>query len=166
MIEESATVIAIDGSNLTVRAEPSSACGQCKAQNACGQGLLSKYFSQNPGQLTIENRLETGEALSLLVGDKVIIGIQEGSVLSGAFFAYLLPLVFVVIFAGIAQVSGIKAEWQQVVVVATGLFLGIALVKFLINDRRSYLKDILPVLLRSEEGARRISVFQESDPEK
>ena len=154
MIEESAKIIAVEKGWLRVQAQPSSACGGCHARSACGQGLLSKYFNQTPGQISVENRLPNGEALSVIEGDEVIIGLRESSVVSGAFYAYLLPLFFVVAFALLAQVLGIKSEWQQILVVLTGLGLGVAVVRFLFNGNQKHLRNMLPILLRKVQSGK------------
>jgi sigma-E factor negative regulatory protein RseC len=160
MIEENAKVLSVNEGRLLVQAQPSSACGSCHARSACGQGLLSKYFNQSPGQIYIENRLPSGEALSLEPGDEIIIGIQEASVLSGAFYAYLLPLIFVVAFATLAQVLGIESEWQQILVTLTGLFFGLAFVRFILQANDKYLRNMLPILLRKAASLEKISLQQ------
>lgn len=161
MIEEAAKIIAIQGSQLLIQAQPSSACGSCHARNACGQGLLSKYFNQTPGQLVINNRLDNGESLNVMVGDEVIIGIEEGSVLSGAFFAYLLPLMFVLVFALFAYVLDIQSEPLQMLITLVGLLLGIIIVKVILQGDKKHLKNMLPQLLRKSTTARKLSIQQD-----
>lgn len=163
MIEESARVIAItmDGRQISVQAQPSSACGSCHARSACGQGLLSKYFNQNPGQVLIENRLPSGDPLSVKVGDEVVIGIQESAVLSGAFFAYLLPLLFVLGFAALSQLLGIQSEVQQILLTLAGLFLGLSVVKFVLQGNKKHLRNMLPILLRKVNSPDKIALTQQ-----
>lgn len=161
MIEEAAKIIAIQGKQLLIQAQPSSACGSCQARNACGQGLLSKYFNQTPGQLLIDNQLNSGESLNLTVGDEVIIGIEEGSVLSGAFFAYLLPMVFVLFFAMFAHLLGVQSEPLQILITLAGLLLGIFTVKFILQGDKKHLKNILPQLLRKSTTAQKLSIHQD-----
>ncbi len=160
MIEESAKVLSIKENWLLVQAQPSNACGACHARSACGQGLLSRYFNQTPGQISVENRLPSGQTLSLKEGDEVIIGINESSVLSGAFFAYMLPLLFVVMFAVLAQGVGITAEWQQLLVIVSGLLLGLAVVRFILHGNQRHLRNMLPVLLRKAAQTEKISLTE------
>lgn len=160
MIEESAKVLSIKENWLLLQAQPSNACGGCHARSACGQGLLSRYFNQTPGQISVENRLPSGEPLSLREGDEVIIGITESSVLTGAFFAYMLPLLFVVFFAVLAQWLEITSELQQLAVIVSGLFLGLAVVRFLLNGNQRHLRNMLPVLLRKASPLEKISLTQ------
>lgn len=160
MIEESAKVLSIQENWLLLQAQPSNSCSKCSAQNSCGQGLLSKYFNQTPGQISIENRLPSGEPLSLKEGDEVIIGINESSVLSGAFFAYLLPLLFVVMFAALTQMLGIQSEFEQLIVIVAGLFLGLTVVRYLLHGKQKHLRNLLPILLRKVHVSERISVSQ------
>jgi len=162
MIEEAAVVIAIEGKHLLVQAQPSSACGGCHARSACGQGLLSKYFNQTPGQLLIPNRSSLGEVLTLEVGDEIIIGINEGSVLSGAFYAYLLPLFFMVGFAILAQVFNIQSEPAQILITLIGLVLGVVSVRIFFQGNQKHLKNILPELIRKSSGLRKLPVQQDN----
>jgi sigma-E factor negative regulatory protein RseC len=161
MIEESAKVLAIRDTQLFIQAQPSSACGACHARSACGQGLLSKYFKQEPGQLTIENCIESGESLALKVGDEIIIGIEESTILNGAFFAYLLPLFFVVASAILAQFLNIQSEPLQILVVFLGFVFGLFFTKTIFIGKHRHLKNILPVLLRKVSESRKLPIYQE-----
>ena len=151
MIEEDAQVIALSDKDITLQAQPSSSCSSCQAKNSCGQGLLSRYFNQNPGQIVIQNTLVDKEFADLKVGDRVLIGIEEDAILGGAFYAYMLPLLSLVAFAVLAQVLGIRSEALQILLTIAGLFLGISLSRFLLRDTKSerrHLKQVMPTLLK------------------
>jgi len=165
MIEEDAQVIAVSGTNITLQAQPDSACSSCAAKNSCGQGLLSRYFNQTPGQIVIENALFNNEFVDLRVGDRVVIGIEESAVLSGAFYAYMLPLLSMVGFAALAQGLSIRSEWLQILMTAAGLFLGMGLVRFLLqadHSERRHLKQIMPTLLRKYPRSHKLIICEET----
>ena len=70
----------------------------------------------------------------------------------------MLPLFFVVLFAVLAQLLGITQEWQQLMVIVSGLFLGLAVVRFLLNGKQRHLQNMLPVLLRKDVQVEKISL--------
>ncbi len=86
MIEESATVVAIENDNITVTSELKSTCSGCKQIDNCGSGQVAKAFPQKQLSLTVKS------TIPLQLGDKVIIGLSESALLSSAWQVYLLPL--------------------------------------------------------------------------
>jgi len=165
MIEEEARVIAVNSQHITLQAQPSSACSSCQAKNACGQGLLSRFFNQNPGQIVIENAFRDSEFADLKVGDRVLIGIEENAVLNAAFYVYMLPLLSLVGFAVLAQALKIESEIQQIVLTILGLFLGISVTRFLLRDKkdgRQHLKQVMPTLLRKYPSSKKLVLGEEA----
>lgn len=164
MIEEDAQVIALNGKDITLQAQPSSACTSCQAKNSCGQGLLSRYFNQNPGQIVIKNALLDEDFKDLKVGDRVLIGIEESAILRGAFYAYMLPLLSMVAFAILTQAIGVRSEFLQILLTISGLFLGISVSRFLLSNTKSerrHLKQVVPTLLKKYPRYNTLGVIKE-----
>lgn len=92
MIEERATVVAINNDEVTVTSELKSACSGCQQVDNCGSGQVAKAFPQKQLSLTLKS------ALSLQLGDKVVIGLNESALISSAWQVYLWPL-FGLLFA-------------------------------------------------------------------
>jgi len=160
MIEESATVLKVFDKQVLVQVKPSSACGSCHARSACGQGILSKYFNQTPGHIQMDKQLYSGESLNVSVGDELLIGIEEGTVLKGAFFAYLLPLLFIVAFSMLAKPLQIHSELMQIIWVSIALILGM-LSANLVSKKQGYLlNNMLPVILKKQSINNKIPVSQ------
>jgi len=87
MIEETAVVVSVEGDAVTVQAEVKSTCSSCNAQNDCGTGSIARAFSHRAQRLTLNTPMLVN------VGDSVVIGIQEKSVLIASWWLYLVPLI-------------------------------------------------------------------------
>jgi len=105
MIEESALVTACDGELAEVETQRSAACGACAAKGACGVSALSQAFGDKPIAFKVRN------PLGARPGERVIIGLQEGSLTRAAAAAYLAPIGGLI--AGAAGAHGV-AEWTMI----------------------------------------------------
>ena len=97
MITENAIVVSIENNQTWIETQRKSACGQCSANKGCGTSVLSKV---------IGNKLSTMKAINKInaqVGDEVIVGLNEKSLLKGAFMTYLLPLLYLFLFSFAGQ---------------------------------------------------------------
>ena len=97
MITENAIVVSIENNQTWIETQRKSACGQCSANKGCGTSVLSKVMG---------NKLSTMKAINKInakVGDEVIVGLNENSLLKGAFMAYLLPLFYLFLFSFVGQ---------------------------------------------------------------
>lgn len=86
MIEERAQVIAIDGDKVTVEVQVKSTCNACQAQKDCGTGAIASAFSHRAQTLSINTPMQFN------IGDTVVIGVAEKSVLVASWWLYLMPL--------------------------------------------------------------------------
>ena len=97
MITENAIVVSIENNQTWIETQRKSACGQCSANKGCGTSVLSKVMG---------NKLSTMKAINKInaqVGDEVIVGLNEKSLLKGAFMTYLLPLFYLFLFSFVGQ---------------------------------------------------------------
>lgn len=87
MMKEWATVISWNNGIALLRCEPQAGCGSCHARSGCGSHLLNELGPETDHQLQIAilQPLEPGQ--------KVEVGISEGSLLRSASLVYLTPLV-------------------------------------------------------------------------
>ena len=88
MITENAIVVSIVNDQTWIETQRKSACGQCSASKGCGTSVLSKV---------IGNKLSTMKAINNInakVGDEVVVGLNEKSLLKGAFMTYFMPLLY------------------------------------------------------------------------
>lgn len=96
MLEQTAEVIAIAPEGAWVRAVESSGCGTCGGRG-CSTRRIAELFRGAPRGFLVDS------AVSLMPGERIVVGIEEGRVLSGAWRAYGLPLVAMLAGALLAQ---------------------------------------------------------------
>jgi sigma-E factor negative regulatory protein RseC len=96
MLEQTAEVIKTAADGIWVQAVEPSGCGTCAGQG-CSSRRIAELFQRKPRQFLVDCDL------SLSPGDRVIVGIANGSVLKSALRAYGLPLALMLAGALLAQ---------------------------------------------------------------
>ncbi|WP_293267200.1 SoxR reducing system RseC family protein [Neptunomonas sp.] len=142
MIEEYATVVNITEGRVLIESSRSSSCGQCQARQSCGQKAISEWASSKMTSLEIDNPNRIG----VEIGNRVVVGIDEGSFLKASALLYLMPLLFMVLLGGIAQFLGVD---EKLIITASfvGLFVGFVGAK-LFSQKLEKQCRFKPVLLR------------------
>ncbi|PVZ85475.1 SoxR reducing system protein RseC [Serratia sp. S1B] len=97
MMKEWATVISWQQGVALLRCEPKAGCGSCSARSACGARALNELLpeSQHYLQLSVSQPLQPGQ--------RVEIGIAEGSLLRSAILVYMTPLLGLLLGGGLLQ---------------------------------------------------------------
>lgn len=95
MIEERATVVEVGPGRALVETSRSGSCGSCGARHACG-GL-------GGGR---EARVWADDPVGVAPGEEVVIAVPEGTVLRAGFWAYLLPVVALLVGAVLGNAWG------------------------------------------------------------
>lgn len=93
MITEKATVVSVENNQTWIETQRKSVCGQCSANKGCGTSVLSKVVGNKLSKMKAINNINAQ------VGDEVIVGLHEASLLRGAFMTYLLPLLYLFLFS-------------------------------------------------------------------
>jgi sigma-E factor negative regulatory protein RseC len=96
MLEQTAEVIQTASDGVWVQAVEPSGCGTCGGQG-CSSRRIAELFQRKNRNFLVECDL------ALAPGDRVVIGIAEGSVLRSAIRAYGLPLGLMLAGALLAQ---------------------------------------------------------------
>jgi sigma-E factor negative regulatory protein RseC len=96
MLEQTAEVIKAASDGVWVQAVEPSGCGTCAGQG-CSSRRIAELFQRSPRHFLVDCDL------SLSPGDRVVIGVAEGSVLTSALRAYGLPLGLMLTGALLAQ---------------------------------------------------------------
>ncbi|GGC81027.1 SoxR reducing system RseC family protein [Marinobacter halophilus] len=91
MITETGKVVALKDDNAWVQTIRASACQSCSARSGCGQRALAKVSGGRANQVLVAN------TAGAKVGDEVLIGIDEQSLLTASLAVYGLPLVLMVV---------------------------------------------------------------------
>lgn len=126
MIEEQAIVVQVEGDRAYLEIERSQPCGLCGTTRGCGMSLWGRLFSHRQDSLSMPNSLQLG------IGDRVMIALDEGVLLTGAFITYVIPLLLVCAggFIGASQgVSRVESDLYGVAGAIAGLLLGLAIVR-------------------------------------
>jgi sigma-E factor negative regulatory protein RseC len=130
MVEEEAVVIKASKENVTLEVVRSKPCGLCGQVRGCGNSIWSKIFSHRSGHIKTRNHLNAKQ------GDIVILGIDETLMLKSALMLYGVPILFM--FLGMVMANSFVKETKEffsLIGAVTGLFLGIAVIKRIINEK-------------------------------
>ena len=91
MIEQTLTVVAINGHIADLEAEQKQACAGCNGR--CGSQVFSKLFGT--AKKTFPYKFES----SVEIGQKVTLSLDDSHVVKHAFAVYMLPLFLSLTFA-------------------------------------------------------------------
>lgn len=114
MLEELALVTRSDEHHVFVKSLQVSACSHCQQQSSCGASLYARFLPKR--------ELALRSPVSLQVGDKVIIGIEESQLLRTSLLLYLLPLLIMLVIVGLME-SHVQAA-ASAVAALSGLAAG------------------------------------------
>ncbi|MEJ5211044.1 MAG: SoxR reducing system RseC family protein [Burkholderiales bacterium] len=103
LLETPARVIRSGNGVALVEADYGGGCGSgACATGGCGAAVLAQLFTRNP-----RGPLEVVDTLGTRPGERVVVGVEEGSVLGASLLVYLLPLVLLLTGAiGARQMFG------------------------------------------------------------
>ncbi|MCC3702087.1 SoxR-reducing system protein RseC [Rouxiella badensis] len=141
MMKEWATVISWQNGVAELRCETQAGCSSCHSRSGCGSRVLNELGPQT------EHNLQVSSAEPLEPGQKVELGIMEGSLLRSALIVYMLPL-FGVIFGGGVLQSLFKADVYALMGAVAGGAIGFAAARYLaskVSDKAAYQPVILQV---------------------
>lgn len=119
MLETRATVVHIHDGSALVLANQVSGCEQCNGQG-CGSSKVAQLFCSSPRKFEVQNPIDA------VVGDEVIVAVADGAVMRGIGLVYLVPLVLLVLGAGLGSLWNAQPE-QADMDVALGGFVGLSL---------------------------------------
>ena len=142
-MEQSATVIDVVGDYAWVETRPVSSCSHCSS-SSCTSSVLADLLTPKTNTFCLVNDVDAR------VGDTVIVGLSDKYLFSASVQAYLVPLLFLLLVVGSAQMAG-ASDVVQVLFGVLGLGLGYAWMKWKTQsakDRSKY----LPRLLRVEKN--------------
>jgi sigma-E factor negative regulatory protein RseC len=91
VITETGKVVALSGDCVWVQTIRTSACQSCSARAGCGQRALAKVSGGRANQILVAN------TVGARVGDEVVIGIDEQSLLLASLAVYGVPLALMVL---------------------------------------------------------------------
>ena len=134
MIEQTLTVVSIEGTTAHLEAQQKQACEGCNGR--CGSQVFSKLFGT--AKKTFPYQFEVPVA----VGQKVTLSLDDSHMVKHAFAVYMLPLVLSLAFALMAAEVFSAAEWLQIIAAIGGGFTGFAIAKSRVKSLRHDIKVI------------------------
>ena len=117
MIEESGTIVDVQGDTAWVETQRRSTCDKCAVNKGCGTATLAKVLGNRRSVVQVVN------AVGGRVGDDVILGLQDSSLVRGSMAVYGVPLGAMLIIAllGDALSKGIDNVSHETTVIVCGL---------------------------------------------
>jgi len=146
-VEGIARVVRVTDEQLWLEPEQTTSCGHCASSASCGIEAR-----EAAGIGTVTSRLQErrfvvdNPGAGYREGDRLVVGVSEGSLLSASLTAYGLPLLFALTAGSVTQ--GIYGEDLTTMFgMVGGLLLGFVAARF--NARRLAAKgDLVPRILR------------------
>ncbi|SHF44613.1 positive regulator of sigma(E), RseC/MucC [Marinomonas polaris DSM 16579] len=86
MIEETGRVLSIEEGFADVETIRTSSCTSCRARHGCGHHAIAQVSSSN------RMRMRAIDPLSVEIGQSVVVGIPEDTLLQASVWMYLIPL--------------------------------------------------------------------------
>lgn len=120
MIEQYATVVAVQDDRVTVETRRASACGACASGGGCGAGVLGSLFGNR------SSRIEVAADMALQPGDEVVIGLPENALLLGSLWVYFVPLLLFLAGSLVGRTVAANTGGGELLVVAGGIAGGVA----------------------------------------
>ena len=125
MIEDTARVVAVDDHYAWVTTLSETGCQSCSVKGGCGQNILQLKARQRSGQLRVTNTMDVS------IGDTVLVGIAENALLKASAMTYLIPLILMILCAGLVSSSPFSSDANTALAGASGLIFGLFIVKII-----------------------------------
>lgn len=116
-VEGMARVVAVEGAVAWLEPEQTTACGACASSQACGASAFGNRLHAR--RFPLDNLHE------LKVGDRIVIGVQESTLVTASMTAYAIPLV-TMLSGGIAAHLAGAGDGVTMLATLAGLAVGFA----------------------------------------
>ncbi|KKO48557.1 sigma E positive regulator RseC/MucC [Arsukibacterium sp. MJ3] len=128
MIEQIATVLAVDEGGVWLGTTPVTTCNACQVSSDCGTGIVAKTLTPR------QNRFFVSTHLTLLPGEQVKIATTEQQVVIAALLVYLLPLVLMLLLALVADLAWQVSEGWTMLAALFGACAGLLIARYYGNN--------------------------------
>ena len=130
MIEASGIVVELEAGRAGIQPLEAPGCHGCST-GGCGTASLARYFRRR------QRTLWVGNGIGAKLGDSVIIGMEESSLMRMTWTVYALPLLGLLLggIVGEELADGASPELAAPLLGLMGLFTGIAVARFLSTSR-------------------------------
>ena len=150
MMEEKATIVAMNKDTITLASDVKSSCSSCAQSTTCSSGQVAKAFPHRTLEFSIP--FSHTKHAHLTLGDQVTVALPEIDVLKSAWQVYLYPIIGLISFSLVSQLlqnTGVlndilngllNHELFALLVGITGGYLGFRLARYLQNNNNLKLK--------------------------
>lgn len=149
MISEQGTIVRIEADCLWVDTIVRSTCGSCRAKSGCGQKMMSDLMGHTP---LLRVLLDGRDPAQYFVNQTIDIAIPEDVIAWGSLFIYLMPILSLMLCAGIAQTLW-ERDLLTLMAGVVGLLLGGLIVKMRAYHQRNN-RRIQPILVDDFQSIR------------
>lgn len=148
-VEGIARVVSIDAGVVWLEPEQTTSCGSCASAASCGAGSpgIGTIASRNAAR-----RFPLDNPHGLVVGERVVIGVDDRSLLKASLTAYAIPLVTALTAGGLAE-GAFGSDLISMAAMACGLGLGLLAARIMAR-RLAARGDLAPRFLRRAGGSR------------
>lgn len=141
LVEGVAHVVAVEGNTAWLVPEQGAGCGGCPSAPTCASKAISTAASRLDAR-----RFHLVNDAGLRIGDRVVVGVRENTVLRASMTAYLIPLATLLISGALAQ-SVAGDDSVTIAAILVGLIIGMLLAR-LIARRMTERGELSPRFVR------------------
>lgn len=105
MVTETGQVVDLKNEFAWVATQRKAVCDTCSAQKGCGSGVLAKVLGNRLTRIRVLN------SIGAEVGDEVIVGMDDASLVKTSFAVYAMPLAMMIAGALAGQMLGDALHW-------------------------------------------------------
>ncbi len=143
MIENSARVARVEGTDAWIEASRPVGCGHCHENPACSANRAEARLGDAGSIFKVAN------PIGAQPGDLVVVGVREGVVWRVALWVYLIPLALALVGAVLGSILGNAADRNTALGLVIGLIAGFFLARRA-QDRAAMRKHCRPAILRRD----------------
>jgi len=136
MIETPARITRLEGDGAWVASAAPASCGACGGKG-CGSSLFARMLHADEPEFRVDN------PIGAQPGESVVVGLPDGTLLKAALLSYVLPLLLLLLGAGVGQ------HFAGELGAVTGSLCGIVLAAWYLKRRSAPVA--YPVVLRRGE---------------
>lgn len=141
LVEGIAQVVALEGDMVWLVPESGSSCGGCASAAACGSKGIGTVASRLEAR-----RFQLANDAGLRIGERVVVGIRQNTLLKASITAYAIPLVTLLTAGTLAQWAA-GSDIITMIAMLAGLALGLVLAR-LGADRLLVRGELAPRFIR------------------
>ncbi len=139
--ESEAVVVAVEGDRAWLEANTRSSCSGCSSNQSCGTSVLSQVLGKRI------SRIEVSNSLDVILGDRVVVAMDDAAIRRGTWLIYGLPLILLLLGSALFSWFWNGSEGAQILGALVGFLSGLALAFARLKQKASN-HEFQPILIR------------------